>query len=67
MLQSTYDNITHAVIDNLDFRLRVDIFSRATETRSKINLHAILPELHVNLNVFTYKYLLKLGDAFATE
>lgn len=64
MANQISSSITHSVIDNLSFRLRVDVFNKATESQAKINILAVLPSLSVNLNQFTYSNLLKLGDAF---
>lgn len=67
MAKQITSSITHSVIDNLSFRLRVDVFNKATENLAKIKILAVLPSLSVNLNQFTYSSLLRLGDAFEQE
>ena len=67
MAKQVASSVTHSVIDNLSFRLRVEVFNRASEGQAKVKVLAVLPSLSVNLNQFTYGWLLRVGEALAQE
>jgi hypothetical protein len=49
-INSPFNNITNAVINNLDFKLQIEIYAQGTDTQPKLNVLAVLPSLEVNLN-----------------
>jgi hypothetical protein len=40
----------NALIDHLDFRLKVETYNKPTETQAKIKIYATLPSLSIDLN-----------------
>ncbi len=62
--RASYEDTTHAVIDNLNLLLRLELYGKATEERAKIKLQAKLPSLSMNLCNFTYKNILQISKAF---
>ena len=45
MAKQVASSVTHSVIDNLSFRLRVEVFNRATEGQAKVKVLAVLPSM----------------------
>ena len=56
-----------AVIDNLDFKVKLELFSQNTESLPKLKVGMLLPELVVTLNEGLYGSILKIGECFEVD